>query len=142
LGAYLAVRLRDPVVAHGLPAYAVLTSESGHGFDVGEPVAKFTRLVLRESSFASLVLAPVAFAIAMPSRCRSVSEVLGFLWEEFDPQAKTIVVSGRIVWAKGEGLLRTSTLDSSKGTAPMIALPQFAVDMLVSRAKEERLNLH
>jgi hypothetical protein len=32
--------------------------------------------------------------------------VLGFLWKEFDPQAKTIVESGRIVWSKGEGLLR------------------------------------
>lgn len=70
-----------------------------------------------------------------------VSEVLGCLWKEFDPDAKTIVVSGRIVWAKGEGLLRTSTLDSSKGTAPMIALPQFAVDMLVRRTQQERLNL-
>jgi integrase len=70
-----------------------------------------------------------------------VSEVLGFLWEEFDPEAKTIAVSGRVVWAKGEGLLRTSTLDSSKGAAPLLALPQFAVDMLLARSQEERLNL-
>jgi len=70
-----------------------------------------------------------------------VSEVLGFLWEEFDPVAKTITVSGRVVWAKGEGLLRTPTFDSAKGTAPVIALAGLAVDMLVARAQQERLNL-
>ncbi len=69
-----------------------------------------------------------------------VSEILGLRWEEFDPEAKTIAVSGRVVWAKGEGLLRTPTFDSSKGTAPLLALPQFAVDMLLARAQEERLN--
>ncbi|MFM8857076.1 MAG: tyrosine-type recombinase/integrase [Actinomycetota bacterium] len=69
-----------------------------------------------------------------------VSEVLGFLWEEFDQESKTIAVSGRVVWVKGEGLLRTPTFDSSKGTAPLLALPQFAVDMLVARAQEQRLN--
>lgn len=71
-----------------------------------------------------------------------VSEILGFLWTEFDPEAKTIATSGRIVWAKGQGLLRTPTFDSSKATAPLLHLPQFAVEMLVARAKEERLNHH
>jgi hypothetical protein len=47
----------------------------------------------------------------------------------------------RDIWAKGEGLLRTSTLDSSKVAAPLLALPQFAVDMLLARSQEERLNL-
>ena len=69
-----------------------------------------------------------------------VSEVLGFLWEEFDPQAGTIAVSGKVVWAKGQGLLRTPIVDSSKGAAPLLHLPQFAVDMLVARSQEERLN--
>ena len=69
-----------------------------------------------------------------------VSEVLGLMWEEFDPQAQTIAVSGRVVWAKGQGVLRTATFASSKGTAPLIALPPFAVAMLLTRAKEERLN--
>ena len=71
-----------------------------------------------------------------------VSEVLGLLWEEFDPDAKTIAISGRVVWAKGEGLLRTPTFDSSKGTAPVLALAQFAVDMLLARAQEQRPNLY
>ena len=70
-----------------------------------------------------------------------VSEVLGFKWEDFDPKAKTIAVAGRVVWAKGQGLLRTPTVDSSKGTAPLLALPAFAVEMLLARAQEERLNL-
>ena len=70
-----------------------------------------------------------------------VSEILGFLWEDFDPKAKTIACSGRVVWAKGEGLLRTPTFNSSKGTAPLIALPRFAVDALLARAQKERMNL-
>lgn len=71
-----------------------------------------------------------------------VSEVLGLLWEDFDPNSKTIAVSGRVVWVKGEGLLRTPTFDSSKGTAPVLALAQFAVDMLLARAQEQRPNLY
>ena len=71
-----------------------------------------------------------------------VSEVLGLLWREFDPEAKTIAVSGRVVRVSEQGLRRTSTLESSKATAPVLALPQFAVDMLLARAKEERPNLH
>lgn len=71
-----------------------------------------------------------------------VSEVLGLLWAEFNPDTRTIAVSGRVVWVPRQGLLRTSTLESSKATAPALALPQFAVDMLLIRAKQERPNLH
>lgn len=69
-----------------------------------------------------------------------VSEVLGLLWSEFDPDTATIGVSGRVVREIGVGLLRTPTFDSSKGTAPQLALPQFAIDLLLARAKEERPN--
>lgn len=81
---------------------------------------------------------PIMLHLALGLR---VSEILGFLWEEFDPVAKTIAVSGKVVWAEGRGLLRMPTFDSSKGAAPLLALPQFAVDVLVARAQEERLNL-
>lgn len=67
-----------------------------------------------------------------------VSEVLGLLWTEFDPDTKTIAVTGRVVREIGVGLLRTPTADSSKSTAPTLALPQFAVDLLRTRAKVER----
>lgn len=69
-----------------------------------------------------------------------VSEVLGLVWDELDADAKTIAVSGRVVWAQGKGLQRISTVDSSKGTAPVLALPQFAVDMLLVRSREDRPN--
>ncbi|MDM2349104.1 tyrosine-type recombinase/integrase [Mycobacteroides abscessus] len=69
-----------------------------------------------------------------------VSEVLALQWSEFDPKAKTIGVSGRVVRDIGVGLLRTPTVDSSKGTAPTLALPQFAVELLLARAMVERPN--
>lgn len=69
-----------------------------------------------------------------------VSEVLALRWSEFDPQKKIIAVSGRIVREIGVGLRRTPTIDSSKGTAPELALPKFVVDMLLERVKQERPN--
>ena len=67
-----------------------------------------------------------------------VSEVLALLYAEFDPDAATIAVTGRVVRAKGKGLLRTPTEASKKGTAAVISLPAFAVDLLVARAAEPR----
>lgn len=69
-----------------------------------------------------------------------VSEILGLRWAEFDPEAATIAITGRVVRATGKGLLRTPTFDSSKGTAPMLGVPSFAVEMLVTRAQEPRPN--
>lgn len=72
-----------------------------------------------------------------------VSEVLGFLWTEFDPDAATITSTGRIVRdVGGAGLIRTSTVDSSKGTPDVIHLPPFAVAALLTRSQEERPNKH
>ncbi|TXI55905.1 tyrosine-type recombinase/integrase [Mycolicibacter arupensis] len=70
-----------------------------------------------------------------------VSEVLGFLWTDFDSESKTITPTGRIVWDKGVGVLRVPiTRNSHKGTAEVIDLPDYAVDMLLARAQEERPN--
>lgn len=69
-----------------------------------------------------------------------VSEVLGFRWEEFDPDTATITSTSRITWEKGVGLLRVPTVGSSKGTPEVIDLPPFAMAMLLSRAQEERPN--
>ncbi|SHX64296.1 site-specific integrase [Mycobacteroides abscessus] len=69
-----------------------------------------------------------------------VSEVLGFQWAEFDPEAATITSTGRIVRQIGVGLLRTPTENSSKGTPDVIHLPPFAVAALLARAQEERPN--
>lgn len=72
-----------------------------------------------------------------------VSEVLGFLWTEFDPDAATITSTGRIVRdVGGAGLLRTPTHDSNKGTPDLIHLPPFAVAALLTRSQEERPNKH
>ncbi|MEZ5130324.1 MAG: tyrosine-type recombinase/integrase [Mycobacterium sp.] len=67
-----------------------------------------------------------------------VSEVLGLLWAEFDENAGTIAVTGRVVRATGKGLLRTATEGSKKGTPTVIVLPAFAVALLLARAAEER----
>ncbi|SLJ13150.1 site-specific integrase [Mycobacteroides abscessus] len=68
-----------------------------------------------------------------------VSEILALRWAEFDPEAKTIRVTGRVVRGTGIGLLRQPVNDESrKGVSPVIALPKFAVEMLVARAAEPR----
>lgn len=72
-----------------------------------------------------------------------VGEVLGFLWTEFDPEKKTITPTGRIVREIGVGLLREPiTRFSHKGVPEIIYLPDYAVGMLLARAKEERPNKH
>jgi integrase len=67
-----------------------------------------------------------------------VSEILGLLWADFDPEKQIVAVTGRVVRATGQGLLRTPVADSSKGTAPTLALPEFAVALLLTRAAEPR----
>lgn len=71
-----------------------------------------------------------------------VSEVLGFLWTEFDPDTATITSTGRIIRQSGVGLRRTPTANSNKGTPDVIHLPPFAVAALLTRSQEERPNKH
>ncbi|MBN7310347.1 tyrosine-type recombinase/integrase [Mycobacteroides abscessus] len=108
----------QPIDPAALPAVvkALLESESCQARDLTDPILMHLATGLR------------------------VSEVLGLLWSEFDTDAKTLGVSGRVVRDIGVGLLRTPTVDSSKGTAPTLALPQFAVELLLARATVERPN--
>jgi integrase len=60
------------------------------------------------------------------------SELLALRWEDFDQQAGTITVSGKIARISGEGLKRMDSgkTDSSARTVP---LPEFAITALVER---------
>jgi integrase len=60
------------------------------------------------------------------------SELLALRWEDFDQQAGTITVSGKIARISGEGLKRLDSVktDSSARTLP---LPEFAIAALVER---------
>ncbi|ORV77667.1 hypothetical protein AWC10_16105 [Mycobacteroides immunogenum] len=79
---------------------------------------------------------PILMHIATGLR---VSEILALRWKEFAPADKTIQVTGRVVRGTGIGLLRQPVNDESrKGVSPVIALPKFAVEMLVARAAEPR----
>lgn len=111
-------RVAEPIDPDQLPAVlvAITTSEECKSRDLTDPILMHLATGLR------------------------VSEILGLLWTEFDADGKTIAVTGRVIRATGKGLLRTPTLDSTKATAPKIALPQFAVDMLLARAAEPRPN--
>lgn len=60
------------------------------------------------------------------------SELLALRWEDFDADAGTITVSGKIARIPGEGLKRLDSgkTDSSERTVP---LPEFAITALVQR---------
>lgn len=96
--------------------------------------ALLTSEVCRKKDITDVILMHLATGLR-------VSEVLGFLWTDFDPENKTITPTGRVVWDKGVGLLRDPiTRTSHKGVPEVIDLPDYAVDMLLARAKEERPN--
>lgn len=110
----------DPIPLTELPAvlHAITSSETCREKDLTDPVLLHLATGLR------------------------VSEILGLLWSGFDPDTATVTVTGRVVRVKGKGLLRTPTMDSTKGTAPMLALPAFAVAVLLARATEPRPGGH
>lgn len=60
------------------------------------------------------------------------SELLGLRWIDYDVEAKTIAVTGKVVRAKGKGLQRYNTTKSKAGKRTL-RLPAFAVDMLAAR---------
>lgn len=63
------------------------------------------------------------------------SEMLGLRWNDYDSEAGTIAVTGRVVRGKGVGLIREDVTKSATSRR-VVALPRFVVDMLTRRAGE------
>ncbi len=64
------------------------------------------------------------------------SELLGLRWVDFDAKGALLMVSGKLVRAKGKGLSRKDTTKSAAGLRT-VPLPPFAVDMLEARKGRE-----
>lgn len=60
------------------------------------------------------------------------SELLGLRWTDFDADAGTLTVTGKLVRATGYGLTRVDETKSAAGKRTL-PLPRFAVDALVAR---------
>ncbi len=63
--------------------------------------------------------------------CR-ISEVLGLRWSDVDLTAKTVVISGKVIRAKGRGLIREGTTKTEAGRR-VLPLPAFAIATLMGR---------
>ncbi|RGP51615.1 hypothetical protein AWH04_18260 [Rhodococcus erythropolis] len=63
------------------------------------------------------------------------SEMLGLRWEDYDSEAGTIAVTGRVVRGKGVGLIREEVTKTTTSRR-VVALPKFAIEMLTRRADE------
>ncbi|RAL31169.1 site-specific integrase [Rhodococcus sp. AQ5-07] len=61
------------------------------------------------------------------------SEMLGLRWADYDAEAGTIAVTGRVVRGKGVGLIREDVTKTTTSRR-VVALPLFAVEMLTRRA--------
>jgi integrase len=60
------------------------------------------------------------------------SELLGMRWVDYDSKARTLLVTGKVVRATGEGLKRVDEAKSAAGRRT-VPLPAFAVAMLTER---------
>jgi integrase len=60
------------------------------------------------------------------------SELLGLRWSDYDEDAGTLSVTGKVVRVTGEGLSRIDETKSESGRRTL-PLPQFAVEMLAKR---------
>lgn len=72
---------------------------------------------------------PITLLIATGLR---ESELLGLLWTDFNPDAGTLTVTGKVFRAIGQGLQRDDTAKSEAGLRTL-PLPQFAIDVLNQR---------
>lgn len=64
------------------------------------------------------------------------SELLALQWSDFDAEAATLSVTGKLVRATGHGLQRVDGTKTAAGQRT-VALPKFAVDMLNARRGRE-----
>lgn len=60
------------------------------------------------------------------------SELLGLRWADYDDEAKTLAVTGKVVRVAGEGLKRVDETKSAAGRRT-VPVPHFAVAMLTAR---------
>lgn len=72
---------------------------------------------------------PVTLLIATGLRR---SELLGLRWLDFDNEAGTLTVSGKVIRVAGEGLKRVDETKSAAGRRT-VPLPRFAIEMLETR---------
>ena len=63
------------------------------------------------------------------------SELLGLRWSDFDENAATLTVTGKVVRAAGKGLLRVDETKTAAGRRT-VPLPSFAVITLIERRKK------
>lgn len=86
---------------------------------------------LRQSDYCQEhdLVDPVTLFIATGLRR---SELLALRWSDFDADTGTLTVAGKVVRAKGKGLIRMDTTKTAAG-ARTVALPQFAIDTLTAR---------
>jgi integrase len=65
------------------------------------------------------------------------SELLGIRWVDYDCEARTLTVTGKVVRVAGEGLTRVDETKSAAGRRT-VPLPDFAVAMLTARRQLPR----
>jgi integrase len=86
---------------------------------------------LRESQYChdQDLVDPITLLIATGLR---ESELLGLLWTDFDADAATLTVTGKVARPVGQGMQRYDTTKSEAGLRTL-PLPRFAVEMLTER---------
>jgi len=62
-----------------------------------------------------------------------ISELLGLRWQDFDDQAETVNVTGKLVRAAGKGLVRVDDETKTAAGRRTVPLPKFAVEILKQR---------
>lgn len=72
--------------------------------------------------------------------CR-ISELLGLRWSDVDLMAGTVSITGKVIRAKGRGLIRENTTKTEAGER-VLPLPPFAVAMLLRRQVGAEPNPH
>jgi integrase len=64
------------------------------------------------------------------------SELLALRWRDYDRKARTITVTGKLVRAKGKGLIRVEDRAKTDAGLRTIPLPRFAAECLDARKKD------
>jgi integrase len=60
---------------------------------------------------------------------------VGLHWQDFDEQAATLSVTGKLVRASGQGLMRVDNETKTAAGRRTVPLPKFAIEVLVERRK-------